>query len=213
MNSKYATTSTLVLSDFEGFEVCDRTTQVNYEEIKKLSAAMFGAKHSIGLAIKLNLRGMKIKPDDYFKIGGTTVKVADMVRKIHEQEGYGAEAVVNKSLGKESAKNIVSLVRLARAFAAETTHAVAKGIVTVEKELADMATESGLEVKYAFLAAPWGMDDAILKKNMEALYKFAARFDAMIKEAHKAGWCEGFKPREHAKIFADYLKFRGITYE
>jgi len=200
----------LVDADFVGFEVCDRTTMVDYEEMRKTCTAMFGLKYAIGLAIKLNLRGMKIKPDDYFKIGGVTVKVSDLMMKIHDQEGYGSAAAINKTLGKASKKTLVSLSRVARSFAAETSHAIGKNFVTVEKELAELAQAAGLEIRYAFLAAPWGCDDKTLIKHMDAMHKFAQGFDALIAKAHDKGWCEGNNPRSHAETFINYLRFRGI---
>jgi len=210
MTSKFSTTSIMTESDFAGLEVSDRTTSVNYEDIRKSSIALLGKQNSVGLAIKLNLRGMKVKPDDYFKIAGNTVMVTDLVNKIHQQEGYGTAAATNKSLGKDSKKTLVSLSRIARAFAPETIHAIEKNHISVEKELVEIAKSAGLNPKYAFLAAPWGMNDATLRANSEALYNFAFGFDNLIATAHNNGWCVGHSVRSHADTFVNYTKFRGV---
>jgi hypothetical protein len=211
MTAKFSTTSLYNESDFVGFELCERTTTVNYDDIKRKAREVFGSDVlAIAVAVKCNLRGMKIKPDDFFKVAGKTVPMSAMMAKLHAQEGYGEEASRNKTLGKESKKDLVSLGRNARAFAKETTQLIKKGTVKVEADVAKMAAEVGLPAEYAFLAAPWGMTDDEVKKHGEELYLFAQSFDNMISAAHMKGWCQGANKRSHGDTLVSYLTFRGL---
>lgn len=211
MNSKFSTLGSIDESLFDGFVVSDRTTSVDYVDMKNLAIALFESKEvAIAIAVKCNLRGMRVKPDDFFEIKGKRYLMSDLLDTIHLQTEYSSEAIKNKTLGKDSSKKLVSLQRISRAFAAETTYLIRKKKVSVAEDAAKDAADCGLPLEYAFLAAPWGMDDATLKKHYVASKKFAEAFSDKIAKAIGNKWFEGKSKRSHPEALEQYAKFRGI---
>jgi len=211
MNSKYAALGSIDESLFDGFVVSDRTTSIDYTDMKNLTIALFESKEvATAIAVKCNLRGMKVKPDDFFSIKGKVYLMSEILDTIHLQAEYSKEAIANKTLGKDSSKKLVSLQRIARAFAAETTYLIRKKKVTVADDTARDAAECGLPIEYAFLAAPWGMDDAVFKKHYAASMKFAVMFSDKIAKAVGNKWFEAKVKRSHPDALEQYAKFRGI---
>lgn len=221
--------TTIDLEDFTDFDCSLRNQTVNYSEIQENSITLFGDRNlAIGLAIKLNLNGSKIRSDDYFTIKGTKTLIVDMVKKIKEQPGYVAHA---GSGGVGAAisigKSLVTPIRVARAFAADTIKLVESGKVVPPPELMEFVkyqkevkgpggvssfvSADALPKKYAFLNAAYGMTDSEIKKNQEGLILFASNFDSMIDSAYKKGWIQGaVNKRSHAESLVNYIQFRGI---
>jgi len=211
MSTKFVNSNLYSPSDFDDFEVCDRSTSVNYSDVKSSAVVLLeSAQVAIGAAVKCSLRGKNIKPDDYFVVKKSKVTMKWVLDKLNTQEGYKETAGAAKTLGKDSSKSLVSISRLCKAFAPEVISIVRDGKVPLEAEIERMAATAGLPREYAFLDAPYGMDDDVLSKHGVAVVKFAAAFDTMIATAHKSGWCTGNSKRSHEKAATSYMEFRGV---
>jgi len=214
MDTKYASLNLYSSSDFDEFEVCDRSISVDYPAIKVSSVDLLdSAQIAIGVAVKCCLRGKNVKPDDYFIIKKTKYMMQVVMEKLATQEGYKEAAADRNTIGKGSSKKLVSISRICRAFAPEVSSMIRDNKVKLEQEIADMAARSKLPAEYAFLDAPYGMDDATLQKHGLAVIRFAAAFDHMIAIAHAKGWVreqKGGSKRSHEEAAANYQAYRGI---
>jgi len=195
----------------------ERTKKVNYEEIRRDALKMMPAKFCVAWAYKLNCHGSRLKDDDHVVVDGTQMTSTELLKKLSTQEGW-AEYEARRAMGtqKLGSKNIITLSRLARAFAS----AVIKLLqMKIAKQSPDMlgikaaAKDCNLPDEYCFLNAPYGMKEENIVEQADNLRKFFAQYNATIKHSIENGWIEkkeGSKARDWVAEFNNYLLFKGI---
>lgn len=196
-----------------------RTKRIDYEQVRVQSAKLFGdVKMCIAWAYKFNIHGEKIKDDDSVTVNGRTMNAAEFLSILSTQEGW-AEYQARRAAGtqKLGSKDIVTVTRLARAFAGMVSKLIKKGIA---KQSTDMlAIKSGahdctLPDEFCFLNSPYGMSKETLAAQYVNLKKFFTQFDTVIANAVAKKWIEkkeGSKARNWVEDFESYALFVGVV--
>lgn len=218
-------TTAKFLSDFtnefrhDEFECSARTTQVNLIEIKDLSKRLFGQGIAMAWAHKFALHGLRLKASDYVSFKGTKMTAEEFSIKLRCKENFCTEAQLaspgDGGFGINCDKRSVTATRLVRAYAADLSNLIAKGL-PVPEELASLASDAELNKKWAFLDAAYGMDDKTLREQALAFLEFCKNFDRQIADAYSAGHIKTKGKGErhsHAKSFVAYADWRGIKIE
>jgi len=207
------------MDDIQTLTSTTRTKKVDYEEIRVKSVKLFGdIKLCIAWAYKFNIHGEKLKDDDSITVNGKTMTSAEFILKLASQAGW-AEYQVRRTVGtqKLGSKDIVTVTRLARAFAGMVSKLIKKGIA---KQSADMlsikvgAVDCSLPDEFCFLNSPYGMTKDTLAEQYSNLKKFFTQFDTVIANAVAKKWIDkkdGSKPRNWTEDFDNYILFMGVS--
>lgn len=213
-NSRYETSI-----DFSEISCTARSIQVDLIQIKDLAKSLFGHGFALAWANKFAFHGLKLKASDFVTYKGGRMTAEEFKHAIRSSENFVTEAQMKDSkqagLGIDCDKRSVTATRLVRAYAADLSHLVTKGL-PVPDELGSLAERVGLEKKYAFLDAAYGMDDKALQKHARKFWEFCHSFDSIISEAYKAGHIvssRGSGKHSHAESFVNYAKWRGFEIE
>jgi len=193
-----------------------RTHKVDYEKIRAKTISIIGHPAAIAWAYKLNIHGARLKDDDFINVNGTQMSSADLIKKLSTQEGWSEyEARRASGTQKFGSKDIVTLSRLAKAFASKTTLIIKKSIAPLSDDL--KAVKAGddtctLADEFCFLNSPYGMQDETLKANRVELRKFFVQFDIVISRAVANKYIKptSAEKRNWAQDFDNYLAFRGL---
>lgn len=209
------------MDDIVSLTSTTRTKKINYEEIRKKSVPLLGdMKVCIAWAYKFNIHGEKLKDDDSITVNGKTMTAAEFTAKLSTQAGwseYQARRVAGTQ--KFGSKDLVTVTRLARAFAGMVSKLIQKGIA---KQSSDMlaikngANECTLPEEFCFLNSPYGMTAETIAKHYVDLKKFFTQFDIVIANAVSKKWIDkkdGSKPRNWAEDFDNYCAFMGVAIE
>jgi hypothetical protein len=192
-----------------------RTKKLNYEDIRTKTVRLMDIKFAIAWAYKLNIHGEKLKDDDSVTVNGVSMTATDFLKKLSEQEGW-AEYEARRKIGtqKLGSKEIVTVTRLARAFAPQVSKLIQKGIAKQSDDMLNIKKAADIELpdEFCFLNSPYGMSLETLNTHSADLMKFYVQFDIIIGKAVEKKWIEkkeGSKQRKWAEDFANYLQFRG----
>lgn len=193
-----------------------RTHKVDYEIIRSKTIKLIGHPAAIAWAYKFNIHGAKLKDDDFINVNGTQMSSADLIKRLATQEGWGEyEGRRASGTQKFGSKEIVTLSRLARAFASKTSLIIKKSIAPLSDDL--KAIKAGddtctLADEFCFLNSPYGMSDETLKANKTELRKFFVQFDIVISRAVTNKYIKPTttEKRNWAQDFDNYLAFRGL---
>jgi hypothetical protein len=196
-----------------------RTKRIDYEEVRSKSVKVVGdVKTCIAWAYKFNIHGEKLKDDDSITVNGKTMTAAEFLTKLSAQDGW-SEYQARRTAGtqKLGSKDLITVTRLARAFAGMVTVLIQKGIAKQSPDMLAIkatAKDCVLPDEFCFLNSPYGMKNVTLKENAAELRKFFVRFDEIIATAVEKKWIDkksGSKHRNWAEDFDNYLLFRGDT--
>jgi len=207
------------MEDIQSLSSTTRTKKVNYEEIREKAAKLFGdVKLCIAWAYKFNIHGEKLKDDDSITVNGKTMTSADFISKLASQSGW-AEYQARRSAGtqKLGSKDLVTVTRIARAFAGMVSKLIQKGIAKQSPDM--LAIKSGaancsLPDEFCFLNSPYGMTKETLTEHYANLKRFFTQFDVVIANAITKKWIDkkdGSKPRNWSEDFDNYALFIGAT--
>lgn len=203
------------MNDIKTLDATPRTKKLNYETIRSEAAKLMDVKFCIAWAYKLNIHGEKLKDDDSVTMNGTKMTAAEFLSKLSKQEGW-SEYEARRKVGtqKLGSKDIITVTRLARAFAPQVSTLIKKGVAKQSTDMLNIKKSSGIELpdEFCFLNSPYGMTTETLNEHAEDLMKFYVEFDIIIGKAVAEKWIEkkeGSKPRKWAEDFANYLQFRG----
>lgn len=214
MSAKYVSNAEIQVNDFDDFECSERTTAIDYLQIRKSAIALLGSiEICVGCAVKLNLHGQRLKGGDYFSIKGTQYLMSDVKELLEAQDGYKAAAAKALGVGRDSDKTLVSFSRIARAFAAEVILLIERKKVKVDETLARHADEASLPVHFAFVNARFGMKPADMKEHSKAFIAFCGKFDELIGKAASSGWVtynKDNKRRLHKREAESFFQFVGV---
>jgi len=170
------------MDDIQTLTSTTRTKKVDYEEIRAKAVKLFGdIKLCIAWAYKFNIHGEKLKDDDSITVNGKTMTSAEFILKLASQAGW-SEYQARRTAGtqKLGSKDLVTVTRLARAFAGMVSKLIKKGIA---KQSADMlaikagAADCSLPDEFCFLNSPYGMTKETLAEQYSNLKKFFTQFD------------------------------------
>jgi len=207
------------MDDIQTLTSTTRTKKVDYEDIRVKSVRILGdIKLCIAWAYKFNIHGEKLKDDDSITVNGKTMTSSEFILKLASQTGW-SEYQARRTVGtqKLGSKDIVTVTRLARAFAGMVTKLIKKGIA---KQSADMlaikagAVDCSLPDEFCFLNSPYGMTKETLAEQYSNLKKFFTQFDTVIANAVAKKWIDkkdGSKPRNWAEDFDNYVLFMGVS--
>jgi hypothetical protein len=219
---KYIAESVIVnIESFKEFDCSARSSTVDFKQIQKSVIKVTGPDAAVALAVKFCLHGLKIKTGDYYSIGGEVYDVQETMNDIHESQLQSKEIGAvpmtgeGRGVGKNSNKKLVSTTRISRAFAFSVSHLIKKQAVPLPQELEVLGEGTGLPIEYMFLAAPYGMDDKVLKKHAKSFLAFCENFTQAVRVAYESGNMDSAtgRARDHAADFANYLKWRRIDPE
>jgi hypothetical protein len=204
---------------FEGFSCSERNSKVDLQQITvDCNTALAKKELAIGLALKFNLHGNKIRPGDYIEVGGTRHECKVLLDSIHAyQEKNGVDVKGSKSstvgIAKISDKRVASVTRICRAYAKSTSFLIEKGAIPLPDDLITLSKDTGLPPNLSFLAAPYGMTDEEIKTHGNAFSKFCKNFNDAVEKAYKSGGLTSStgNKRNHEEEFVNYVKWRGIT--
>jgi hypothetical protein len=203
---------------FGDIECSARTTQVNLVEIKDSAKKLLGQGFAVAWAYKFALNGLRLKPSDFVAYKGSKMTAEEFTAKLRTKDNHCTDAQLasmgSGGFGINCDKRSVTATRLVRAYAADLSNLISKGLA-VPEELASLAKEAGLDRKYAFLDAAYGMDDRTLEEIAPAFLDFCRNFDRQIAEAYDAGHIKTSGAGErhsHAKSFMAYADWRGFKF-
>jgi len=208
--AKFSAKITVAESFVSQFECSERTTRVDLVQIKTKANELLGTGFALAWAIKFALHGLRLKGGDYVKVKGNIMTSEDYTSKVSSQTGYHSKK--EGGIEKHSDKTLVSAKRLVRAFAADISFLITKGL-KLSDETTALATKSGLDFKFCFIDSWYGCDDAELKVHASNMARMCSEFDAIIQEAKAHDWLEGTKPHSHLKEFYSYMTWRGFAIE
>lgn len=207
------------MDDIQSLSSTTRTKKVNYEEIREKSARLFGdVKLCIAWAYKFNIHGEKLKDDDSITVNGKTMSSTEFIAKLASQAGW-AEYQARRTAGtqKLGSKDLVTVTRLARAFAGVVSKLIQKGIAKQSPDMIAIkngATDCSLPDEFCFLNSPYGMTKETLTEQYPNLKRFFTQFDVVIANAVAKKWIEkkdGSKPRNWSEDFDNYCLFMGVA--
>ena len=205
------------MEDIKTLTATPRTKRLDYEDIRKRAVQLMDIKMAIAWAYKLNIHGEKLKDDDSVTVNGVTMTSGEFLKKLSAQDGW-AEYEARRKIGtqKLGSKDIVTVTRLARAFASHVSKLIKAGVAKQSEDMLSLKRTSGSELpdEFCFLNSPYGMTTDTLAANAEGLRKFFQEFDIVISKAVAAKWIEkkeGSKQRKWAEDFDNYLLFRGVS--
>lgn len=196
-----------------------RTKKVDYEDLRNKSVKIFGdIKMCIAWAYKFNIHGEKLKDDDSVTVNGKTMTSAEFIVKLSSQAGW-AEYQARRIAGtqKLGSKDLVTVTRLARAFAGMVSKLIHKGIAKQSQDMLAIKTGAdgcSLPDEFCFLNSPYGMSTETLKEQYPNLKRFFTQFDIVIANAVAKKWIDkkdGSKPRNWSEDFDNYVLFRGVA--
>lgn len=203
------------MDEIKSLSATPRTKKLNYEEMRSKATKLMDIKFAIAWAYKLNIHGEKLKDDDSVTVNGVTMTAPDFLKKLSGQDGW-AEYEARRKIGtqKLGSKDIVTVTRLARAFAPQVSKLIQKGIAKQSEDMLNIKKAAGIDLpdEFCFLNAPYGMATDTLNTHSTNLMKFYVEFDIIISRAIEKKWIEkkdGSKQRKWAEDFANYLQFRG----
>jgi len=207
------------MDDIQTLSSTTRTKKVNYEEIREKSAKLFGdIKLCIAWAYKFNIHGEKLKDDDSITVNGKTMTSKEFITKLASQAGW-VEYQARRTAGtqKLGSKDLVTVTRLARAFAGFVSKLIQKGVAKQSPDM--LAIKSGavdctLPDEFCFLNSPYGMSKDTLAEQYTNLKKFFTQFDIVIANAVAKKWIDkkdGSKPRNWSEDFDNYVLFMGVA--
>lgn len=205
------------MEEIKTLSATPRTKKLDYEEMRKKAVKLMDIKMAIAWAYKLNIHGEKLKDDDSVTVNGVTMTSGEFLQKLSGQDGW-AEYEARRKIGtqKLGSKDILTVSRLARAFAPYVIKLLKSGVASQSEDMLNIKRASGsnLPDEFCFLNSPYGMSNDTLAANVEDLRKFFTEFDIIISRAVAAKWIEkkeGSKQRKWAEDFENYLLFRGIV--
>lgn len=204
------------MDDIKTLSATPRTKKLDYEEMRKKASQLMDMKMAIAWAYKLNIHGEKLKDDDSVTVNGITMDSAEFLKKLSGQDGW-VEYEARRKIGtqKLGSKDILTVTRLARAFAPHVIKLIKSGIAKQSDDMLNIKRASGSDLpdEFCFLNSPYGMSNDTLAANVDNLRKFFSEFDIIISRAVAAKWIEkkdGSKQRKWAEDFENYLAFRGV---
>lgn len=209
-SAKFYAKVDIVAAFKDEIECSERTTHVDLKQIRNTANTVLGSGFACAWAIKFALHGLKLKAGDFVKVKGVVQKASDYKSKISAQEGFVEKAT--GGIGRDSDKTLVSAKRLVRAFAADITFLINKGMPTGgDAELLSNASE--LPIQFCFIDSWYGCDQETLIKHGSKMHAFARCFDKLISDAYAAGYLTGECKHSHATDVINYMKWRGIAIE
>jgi len=206
------------MDDIKTLSSTSRTKKVNYEEIRDKSAKLFGdVKLCIAWAYKFNIHGEKLKDDDTVTVNGKTMTSQEFIAKLASQAGW-AEYQARRTVGtqKLGSKELVTVTRIARAFAGVVSKLIQKGIAKQSDDMLSIkkgAANCALPDEFCFLNSPYGMTRETLAEQYPNLKRFFTQFDIVIANAVAKKWIDkkdGSKPRNWSEDFDNYVAFMGV---
>jgi len=207
------------MDDIKTLSSTTRTKKVNYEEIRDKSAKLFGdVKMCIAWAYKFNIHGEKVKDDDSVTVNGKTMTSHEFIAKLASQAGW-AEYQARRTAGtqKLGSKELVTVTRIARAFAGVVSKLIQKGIAKQSDDMLTIknsAANCSLPDEFCFLNSPYGMTKDTLAEQYHNLKRFFTQFDIVIANAVAKKWIDkkdGSKPRNWSEDFDNYVLFMGVV--
>lgn len=207
------------MEDISSISSTTRTKKVDYEDLRNKSVKIFGdIKMCIAWAYKFNIHGEKLKDDDSVTVNGKTMTSAEFIVKLSAQAGW-AEYQARRIAGtqKLGSKDLVTVTRLARAFAGMVSKLIQKGIAKQSQDMIAIKTGAegcSLPDEFCFLNSPYGMSSDTLKEQYPNLKRFFTQFDIVIANAVAKKWIDkkdGSKPRNWSEDFDNYVLFRGVA--
>jgi hypothetical protein len=212
---KYCDDTSCPDADIIGLSFLPRSSTVNYSQIKQDCDKHVTKGLASALGVRFNMNGLRIKDGEVLTLGGENFNIKDYVTIIQTKQIEAGDAMGTPggtSVGKFSDKRLVSNLRISRAYAAQTSKFISTGAVKLPDDLKILANGTGLPDKYAFLAAPYGMNDDELKTHAASFRKFAENFTKAVSIAYSTGGLVSAtgKKRDHAAEFDGYYRWRGI---
>jgi len=207
------------MDDIKSLSSTTRTKKVNYDEIREKSASLFGdVKFCIAWAYKFNIHGEKLKDDDSVTVNGKTMTSAEFILKLASQSGW-AEYQARRIVGtqKLGSKDLVTVTRIARAYAGAVSKLIKKGIAKQSPDMIAIkstAADCSLPDEFCFLNSPYGMTKETLTEHYADLKRFFTQFDVVIANAISKKWIDkkdGSKPRNWCEDFENYALFIGAA--
>lgn len=196
-----------------------RTKRVDYEDIRTKSVKLFGdVKLCIAWAYKFNIHGEKLKDDDSITVNGKTMTSAEFIAKLASQSGW-SDYQARRTAGtqKHGSKDLVTVTRLARAFAGMVSKLIMKGVAKQSPDMLAIkagAADCNLPDEFCFLNSPYGMTKETIAAQYVDLKKFFTQFDIVIANAVSKKWIEkkdGSKPRNWSEDFDNFCAFMGVA--
>jgi len=207
------------MEEIQSLTSTTRTKRIDYEDVRVKSVKLFGdVKLCIAWAYKFNIHGEKLKDDDSITVNGKTMTSAEFLLKLASQSGW-SEYQARRSAGtqKLGSKDLVTVTRLARAFAGMVSRLLQKGIAKQSTDMLSIkagADGCSLPDEFCFLNSPYGMTKETLTEQYSNLKKFFTQFDIIIANAVAKKWIDkkdGSKPRNWSEDFDNYVLFMGVS--
>lgn len=198
--------------DYSNFEFSLRSEPVDYQHIKAKSVELLGKHTAARWAIASNLEGLTPRESKHITDeNGNRIYSKHILSKLATQDGHvDYDSVSGRSKAKEMGKDIVTIQRLARAFASDTIKYIENH---PERKLNTGLEIDGLPKKYQFLNSPWGMSDYEITSHWDNLVKMFSKWNSIMANATSEGWNKpkNGEKKDYVKVFVDYCRFRGIT--